>query len=368
MNLLPLFAFIFAATANAAAAVIPISADQARTTGIVTAPLASLESRGGRTLPGQVVVPPAQLVVINSPLDAVVTEVKVAYGDSVKRGQLLARLQGPQLLELQRQFSDARAQADVAAEARRRDETLFAEGIISRSRLAVTQAAERQAAALLSEKRNALRLADMPLPDAGAGDLSGVGGIRAPFDATVLEAPAQVGQRTDAATPLFRLGKIDRLWLEIQASPAQAAGLAPGDPVRVSGCNARGTLTLVSPHLNPATQALLLRADFPNPGGCLVPFQFVQAQVDPSSRKAGAKRSWRVPSAAVVRNQGRVWLLVATPGGFNPAAVRIIDEAEQTVLVDEDGAAVLDGSERIAVGGTAAIKAAWLGIGTAAEQ
>lgn len=358
---------MLAAAANAAETVIPIRAEQMKTAGIVTAPLSGLESRGGRSLPGQVLVPPAQLAVVGSPLDAVVTEVKVAYGESVRRGQLLARLRGPQLLELQRQLSDARAEADVAAEARRRDESLFADGIISRSRLAVTQAADRQAAAMLSEKRAALRLAGMAEPPAAGASLSGATEVRAPFDAVVLDVQAQPGQRADASAPLFRLGKLDRLWVEMQASPVQAAGLAPGDPVSVPGCGARGALTLVSPQLNPATQSLTLRAEFPRPGGCLVPFQYVQAQVDPSSRKTGAKRSWRVPGAAVVRHLGQAWLLVQAQGGFRPTAVRVIDEAERTMLVEEDGAASLAGDERIAVGGTAAVKAAWLGIG-AAEQ
>lgn len=43
-------------------------------------------------------------------------------------------------------------------------------------------------------------------------------------------------------TPLFKLGRLSPLWLEIQATPAQAAGLAPGDAVSVPGCQQEAAL------------------------------------------------------------------------------------------------------------------------------
>lgn len=358
-----LLLLLFPVVTSAANGLIQLDAEQAKAAGIATAPLASLASGGERPLPGQVVVPPTQMAAVSAPLSGVVTVVKAAHGEAVKRGQLLARLQGPELLGLQRELASARAQADVAAEARRRDESLFADGIISRARLSVTQAADRQAAAMLAEKRAAHRLAGAPEAATNGDGLSGSSDVRAPFDGVVLEAPVQPGQRVDATAVLFKLGRLDRLWIEIQATASQASGLAPGDRVSVPGCAAVGKLALVSPHLNAATQSLLLRAEFPETKGCLKPFQFVQAQIDPSPGN-GDGRTWRVPSASVVRHQGQAWLFAEARGGFLPLAVRVVDEAERTTLVEASNAAIpLSGDQRIAVGGTAAIKAVWLGLG-----
>ena len=91
-------------------------------------------------------------------------------------------------------------------------------------------------AAVWPRRRQALRLAGAAEPDARTASLSGSADIRAPFDGVVLEASAQAGQRVDAMTPLFKLGRISPLWLEIQAAPAQAAGIAPGDAVGCAGC------------------------------------------------------------------------------------------------------------------------------------
>lgn len=347
--------------AGAAEGPIRLAPEQIKAAGIVSAPLSSLVSSGERRLPAQVVVPPAQTVAVSAPLAGLVTAVGAAYGEPVKRGQVLARMQGPQLLELQREFTGARASAAVAAEARQRDESLFADGIISRARLSVTQATDQQARALLAEKRAALRLAGAAEPALDGSNPAGAADVRAPFDGIVLDSPAQPGQRVEATTVLFKIGRLEPLWLEIQATAAQAAGLAAGDAVAVPGCAVAGKLTLVAPHLNAATQSQLLRAEFPKTGGCLKPFQFVHALVTPARLVDG--HAWRVPNAAVARHQGQAWLFVDTPGGFQPVAVRVLDEAERTTLVAAHDDADLRDDRRIAVNGAATIKAAWLGIG-----
>lgn len=342
---------------HAEEAFVKLTPEQFRSLAVVVQPLDSFSAGGGRRLPAQVVVPPRQVEVLGAPLPGAVTAVLAAYGETVKRGQPLARLQGPQMLEAQRDYLQAQAQAEVATSNLRRDESLFADGIISASRLAATRATERQAAAQLAQTRQALRLAGLNDPGSDARRLGGVAEIRAPFDGVVLEAPVQPGQRVEATATLFKLGRLSPLWLEIQASPAQAAGLAPGDPVSVAGCARAGSLTLVAPQLNPATQSLLLRAELQKPDGCVRPFQFVQAQVTPSSPQAANAR--RVPTGALVHHQGQTWLFVEAPGGFKPLAVKVLDEAESSSLV----AVEAPGTARIATRGVAALKAVWLGLG-----
>lgn len=345
-----------ASSALAADELIRIAPEQAAKAGIAVAALADMKAGGAVRLPAQVVVPPGQIEVISAPLPAMVAAVRVAHGETVKKGQALVRLQGAPLLELQREFSQARAQAALAAEGLRRDESLFADGIIAQSRLSATRTAERQAALLLAEKRQALRLAGLAEPGEGAA-LSGGAEIRAPFDGVVLEAQAQPGQRVDAMTPLFKLGRIAPLWLEIQATPAQAAGLAPGDAVNVPGCPPGGRIIVVAPHVDAHDQSLRLRAELPFRVPCVRPNQFVQVDVKPT--ETPTSYAWRVPSAALTRHLSRTWLFVEVPGGFKPVPVQVLEESAQSSRV----AAPVEATARIAVKGVAALKGAWLGLG-----
>lgn len=353
--------WLLAVPALAADELIRLTPEQAGKAGIATATLAGMKAGGGIRLPAQVVVPPAQVEVIAAPLPAMVAAVRVAYGETVRKGQPLARLQGAQLLELQRDFANARAQAGLAAESLRRDESLFADGIIAGSRLATTRVAERQAALLLTEKRQTLRQAGAAEPGTEAAALSGSAEIRAPFDGVVLEAAAQSGSRVDAMTPLFKLGRIAPLWLEIQAAPAQAAGIARGDAVNIPGCATAGRVTLVAPHMQAASQSLLIRAELARPEGCIRPFQYVQVEI--ASARQLAERTWHVPPSALTRHQGLAWVFVAAPGGFRPMAVKVLDEAPEAALIAAD----LPAEARLAVRGIATLKAAWLGLGAGGE-
>lgn len=338
------------------------SPEQAARAGIVTTALADLKRVAGLSLPAQVVVPPSQLEVIAAPLPGMITVVQTAYGETVRKGQVIARLQGMPLLELQREYASARNQATLAGDNLRRDESLFGDGIIAQGRLAATRAAEQQATLLLAEKRAALSLAGVAVPGAGGTGgvaLSGRADVRAPFDGVVLEAAAQPGQRVDAATPLFKVGRLTPLWLEIQASPAQAGGVAVGDAVGVAGCTQPGRVTLVAPQLQMASQSLLIRAELPRPGACVKPFQYVQAQVAPA--RGAASGTWRVPPAALTRHQGQAWVFTAAADGFRAVAVKVIDEAPEATTLAVD----LPPDARLVVRGVSTLKAAWLGLGAA---
>lgn len=234
---LSIFSLCFSLSGYAETTLLKLPPEQIKSQSITAQALKSFESGGGRRLPAQVVVPPRQIEVISAPLAGAVTAVLAAYGESVNSGQPLIRLQGAQMLELQRDYIQAQAQAEVASENRRRDEALHADGIISGGRLSVTRAAERQAAAQLAEKRQSLRLAGLDSPGSAAKGFSGIAEIRAPSTGAVLEAAVQPGQRVETSTLLFKLGRIDSLLcLEIQAAPPQAVSLAPGDKVTVPGC------------------------------------------------------------------------------------------------------------------------------------
>ena len=105
--------------AQAENVLLKLSPEQIKSQSITAQALNSFEAGGGRRLPAQVVVPPRQIEVISAPLAGAVTAVLAAYGESVDSGQPLARMQGEQMLALQRDYIQAQAQDEVASENRR---------------------------------------------------------------------------------------------------------------------------------------------------------------------------------------------------------------------------------------------------------
>lgn len=325
---------------------------------VSTAPIAAHAGALTVGLPAQVSIPPAQERVVAAPVAGLITQVRVAAGDSVGAGQALAVLRGEALIGAQRDIAQAAVQAGLANESYQRDEALFKEGIIPESRLQAARAAQAQARAVLNERRAWLRLMGLSGGAIGAAErgerLSDSVTLSAPIAGVVLEQQALAGARVDAGMALFKVARLDPLWLEIQA-PAEMAGLVKvGQRVSVPGTGSVGVVVSVGRNVS-AAQTVPIRARVSNADGLLRLNQNLSARIE---EVAGAKH-WHAPVKAVVRQDGRNWVFVERPGGFAPKAVKVLSQSAQSVAIDAD----FTGNERIAVEGVAALKAAWQGMG-----
>lgn len=339
---------------------IALDAKQIQALGITTAALPAKQSGEISGLPAQVVIPANQMVIMSTPFPAMVEQILAGVGDSVKKGQPLARLQSPALAEAQRGLLQASVQSHLANENLARDEALWKDGIIAESRYRATRGMALEARAALAERRQILRLAGMS-DGAIAQLLSGSSPdsllvMVAPIDGVVLEKSAGAGQRLDAAVPMFKIARLDRLALEIQAPLAYARNLKIGAAVTVPAYAASGKLTAIGRSLTGANQAILLRAIIEQGAENLSPGQFVEVGI---STGATGDAQWNVPNSAISRIAGKAVVFVETAKGFRAQTVNVLNEGAQNSAVS----GAFKGDEKIAVHGISSLKAGLMGIG-----
>lgn len=150
------------------------------------------------------------------------------------------------------------------------------------------------------------------------------------------------------AAPLFRIAQQGQLWLDIDASPQQAAALQLDAEVLVPALQARGVVQAKSAVLN-AGQSVLIRARVTTPGS-LQAGAVVQARLSLPAQ-AGV---WRVPPAAVTQIDGRDAVLVSDQAGFRIVAVAVAGRLNDVVMVSGP----LKAGDKVAATGVVAIKAA----------
>ncbi len=335
---------------------------QAEAAGVRTLTLAAapVQPGAGLVLQGQVELPPQATELLSAPLAGVVQQVLVAPGERVKAGQAVARLLSPELLAWQRELAQAQSQARLAASRLARDAQLHAEGIIPAQRLQDSRAQDEQAQLAVQERRQALQSLGL-----AGGGLQPQVLLRATAPATVLEVSAVPGQRLDAGMPVARLARSGRLAIVLQATPGQARSLRVGDALALEGCRAPARLAAIVPQVLGANQAVQVRADFTAAEDCLRLQQFVQATVLPAPEGANAAPAGpSVPVQAVVRQDGKAYVFVRSPQGFVPTSVAL-DGAAQGAgpQAMQPVRAGLKAGDEVAVGGIAALKGAWLGLG-----
>ncbi len=351
--------WLVATPAAFAADLITMSTQQQQNLGVAAAPLQPTRAAFGRALPAQVVIPPGEQQLISAPQAGLVTQLRPSVGDEVKKGQALLTLQSPEIVGLQRAFLQALSQERLARTALDRDETLFQEGIIAKRRYLETQSRHQEQKAALDERRQTLQLAGMAVQDIRRLEqtrtLSSALVLRAPTDGVVLERQVQSGQRVDVNTPLYRIGRLNTLWLEIRAPIETLSGLQPGAAVQVVDTPVTAKLILIGREVDPASQTALLRAEVTGNGEQLRPGQYVQAMLTTHT----AEHSFTIPANAVVRREQKTYVFVKTAEGFTATPVQ--------VWISEGGTSVISGpfagGEQVAVSGVAAIKGAWMGLG-----
>lgn len=343
-----------------AADTVTLSPQQIQTLGIVTAPLPSKTNGDISGLPAQVVVPGNQLFVMSSPMPGLVEQTLVGVGDSVRKGQVMATLQSPAYAEAQRGYLQANVQAQLARDNLARDESLFKDGIIAESRYRQSKGAALEANAALAERKQLLRMSgmnDAALSKLQGGNLSNNLSLYAPIDGVVLEKTASAGQRLDAAVPMFKVGKLTPLALEIQAPAAMTRDLRVGAVIEVPAFSAVGKLTAIGHGLTGSNQSVLLRGTITRGAENLRPNQFVEVSIATGGGNAAAQ--WEIPNSAISRLDGKSMIFVATAQGFRAQTVTIRNEGAQRSVIS----APLQGNEQIAVRGVSSLKSSLLGIG-----
>jgi len=303
--------------------------------------------------PAKVSIPNAQLRVVSAPLDGVVEALLVAEGEPVKAGQPLARMRSQGLLDLQAAYLESRTRRLLSGDALERDRQLQKEGIIAERRLLESQSAHREMVTAEARNRQALVLSGMPETAIGVMDqtqeLTTTLDVVSPLDGVVLEQMATAGQRLAAADPLYKVGDLSTLWIEVHVPLDELGVIGPGTEVQLPQELSAQVIT-VGRMVHGTDQGVLVRAEIREGTQALRPGQFIEARLAQTADDG----SLRLPAPALLRIDGIDQVFVERPGGFETVPVDVLSREAEEVVVK----GALSIGDKVVVSGTVALKAA----------
>jgi cobalt-zinc-cadmium efflux system membrane fusion protein len=342
-----------------AAQVIRLSPAQAATLKPKTVRPAAAKDLPLPPAPARVTVPPQAERVISAPRAGLVVRVTAAEGDRVERGAMLAEIESPELVNLQRDFLNARSAAELARVGAERDRALFNDGVIAERRLLQTEQTYREARTTLAAARQLLAGAGMTEADlnrlAETQKIATSLAARAPMTGVVLKRLASAGERVGEQQPLYRIADPTILWVEASLPAESLAGVTVGAPVEVSGCKERGRVAAIGAAADFASQTVAVRATLNKPCEALRPGQIVQVRLF----APGAQDVLAIPEEAVVRSGDRPWVFVRDGEGYRALPIELAASAGGTAFVR----AGLPRDAHVVVTDIAKLKAAWAGLG-----
>ncbi|NQD38267.1 efflux RND transporter periplasmic adaptor subunit [Permianibacter sp. IMCC34836] len=355
--------FFFSVAAHSADG-FSVTDEQMRALGVELITLKAQSDAAGARFPAQVVLPPDQENVLSAPFAGVITQMLVQENQKVSTGTALLVLSGPEFGALQLDLVQTSNRLRLARASLQRDQELFAEGIIPRRRLDESDAAARDAEAGQTHSRAALALAGVDAVQldriATSAAVSNELTLKAQRSGTVVALAVKTGQRVNAADPLLRLVRSEKLWLDIQVPSGSAVRWQKGQRVHVVGGAEAEVLSASA--LTSSAQTVTLRAQLRAGASPLRPGEFVQVELPISEASA-----WEVPLSAIARHDNHSYVFVrdsVNKDSFVAVAVTVLANAGQRAQIQGE----LKVGQRIAVSSIVALKAAWLGLGGAEEE
>ena len=309
--------------------------------------------------PAKVVVPSSHERLVTSTQPGLLVQLFANLGDFIKKDQLLAAINSPELVTLQRDFLTANNEMSLAELDYNRDKKLLEEGVIADRRWHETETLYRTKTAHFDSARQLLEIAGMNALEinqlAKTGQLNSVLNVRAPISGVILERLASVGTRLDIQAPIYRLADLSELWLEINIPQERAHSLQIGDQVLVDNTNDIATISLIGLSVNKDNQTVIARAALNAKSLLLRVGQTINVQIFQKNQQ----HSFKVESAAISQYQGHNYIFVRNQQGFDVVEITINGKQDHEVLISGP----LTGNEQIALQGSAALKANWLGLG-----
>lgn len=276
-----------------------------------------------------------------SPVAGRVKETPISLGQNIAVGDLLARIDSPDFGQTQADVRKATADLTFADRSLTRLRDLLAHGAAPRKDVENAEDAYNNA---VSEKERAL--ARLALYGGTADVVDGLYALKAPLGGVVVERNINPGQevRPDQMlanapqlfAPLFIISDPKRLWVWLDVTELDMAGLKPNQEIRIytkayPDRSFPGRLEIIGDSLDPTTRAVKARGALANPDKLLKAEMYVTVEV-----VSPATGGVDISANAIFPIENQYYVFVEnSPGQYERRAVKVGPESEGKFAVLE---------------------------------
>jgi cobalt-zinc-cadmium efflux system membrane fusion protein len=278
---------------------------------ITTAPVQAQPVSGKFTVPAIVESDPSRTAAVLAPLGGRVLEIKVALGDRVRQGQVLAVIDSPDTAQAHADNDKAFSAYQLTHKNLDRQEGQFKLGAISSRDLDQARSDDAQAAAEYTRTQSRLKAigARDSLGERRTGRLN----VAAPVGGSVTTMTIARGNMiNDPTQPIMTVADLSSVWVTALVPEKDVARVAKDADADVTfiaypGQVLHGKVLFVSDVIEADSRRNKLRIAFPNPEHLLKPNMFASVTL-----KGPEQARVVVPASALLMNNDRTSVFVAT--------------------------------------------------------
>lgn len=291
--------------------VVELTDDQLR---IAAVQLGSVEYRNlGQILQvnGRLAVPAQSQVNITALQGGFVRAIPLLPGQPVRKGQVLARIENPDLIGVQQEYAETHSRLTYLEAEFARQQELSRENVSALKVLQQTTADLKATRARVTGLAQRIRLVGLSPQAALDGKFSATYVITAPVAGVVTDIPATSGQFVQPADVIARLTSSQGLYAELTVFEKDLPQLREGQRVSIllnneAGRERLGRISYINRAID-ADRSVRVVARLDKPDARLTPNTFLKAGLD-----VGNSRVTALPEGAIVSAEGKDYIFVQT--------------------------------------------------------
>jgi cobalt-zinc-cadmium efflux system membrane fusion protein len=186
---------------------------------------------------GKLDVPPQSLITIAAPFGAFIKNTELLQGTLIKKGEVVATLQHPDLIQLQQDYLENRSQEEYLQSDYERETSLAKENVNAKKVFEQSKANYFSLMARINGLRAKLKLLNIDMKALDAGQIQSTISLYSPITGYVTEVNTNVGAYVNPSDKLFEIVNTEHLHAELTVFERDLPKLKEGQRVRFTLAN-----------------------------------------------------------------------------------------------------------------------------------
>ena len=280
---------------------------------------------------GQLEVPPQNEAIVTAIIGGNVKSIKVVEGDKVSKGQVLAYLSHPDIINLQTEYAADWNQLNYLTSDYERQKKLYDENVGSGKEFQKVKAEYLSMKSRVAGKDLQLRLLGLSVSKIQNGEVFANIPVKSPISGHVRLVEVKMGQYVRPEKDMFEIVNIDEIHADLMVFEKDMHKVKKGQKVRFSVQSNKdeeleAVIYSVGKAFEEEPKALHLHAEIVKKKGYLIPGMYISAQISISD-----KESLSIPEAGLVKEGEKYFMFSAekhddsdvSEWGFKPIEVKI---------------------------------------------
>ncbi|SFD76718.1 membrane fusion protein, cobalt-zinc-cadmium efflux system [Chitinophaga sp. CF118] len=220
-----------------ASTTVELTPAQYKNAGVETGKIALKQISSNIKANGKLDVPPQSLITIAAPFGAFIKNTELLQGSPIRKGQVVATLQHPDLIQLQQDYLENRSQQEYLQADFEREEELAKENVNAKKVYQLAKAEYYSVNARVNGLREKLKLLNIDMKALDAGRIQNTISLYSPITGYVTEINTNVGAYVNPSDKLFEIVNTEHLHAELTVYERDLPKLKDGQRVRFTLAN-----------------------------------------------------------------------------------------------------------------------------------